>query len=688
MQPGVLLVRPQDQVGPLEQALVKQGYRVFHQAVIETRPIVLEAPQWQDLNDTYDGVVIVSPAAVSYFDQQLHAQQRAWPRATYYCVGSGTAEALVPLTGQPAVYPAPAYTADALVDLAELHHIQGQRWLFITGRDGRPLIADTLRKRGANLDVLEVYERVPLQPDLQGPLSDWTEHVEVIVITSQQQIELFWAAVSIVPSARAWLDTCRWVVSSERLQNSLLSYDIAESNIVQAQNAAQSALVKAVCVAVETKYDGSPQASDTAEQTVTSDAVTTPSGRATKANKDESMNKKEQQTPPESTTRDTTMRQQPQTAPTRRSTLSTFLVVLILLCIVTLGAGGYWAWAQQEEYRQQTRDQLQALNERIDGADRAQQDLRDGVFEQLDARLNERFARLEQERQREAENQRESAAQERQALRDELDQARQSMLNDFAQQSNELEQLKSEMDMADLRVSADLYLVEARDLVLAAGRRLWFDHDRDTAVQLLTRAEQLLGGADDNSVLPIRQQLRNDIAMLENLEILDTEDLALRISAQRRLIRDLPMHEQETGVAVDDQDTDVSSDFSEWRTNLARAWANFTNDFIRIQRTEEMPELQIGQEQRALIVSQIELQLQIAQHALTQRETIAYREALEQSLEWIATYFNNKHTAVQRVMTELEALLDADLDPSYPTRLLSEAMLRDAVDELLEGASR
>ena len=687
MQPGVLLVRPQDQVGPLEQALTEHGYKVFHQAVIETRSVAIDEPQWQELSDTYDGVVVVSPAAVNYFEQQLRTQQRSWPRATYYCVGSGTAEALVPLTGQPAMYPAPAYTADALIELDDLHQVEGQRWLFITGRDGRPLIAETFRDRGAHLDIFEVYQRVPLKPDLRGPLSDWTERVGVIVITSQQQIELFWDAMGLIPSARSWLTSCIWVVSSARLQNTLLSYDIAESHIVQAQNAGRDALVRAVGVAVETFNDHSQRPSITEPNATRMVDTTIPSDHATEAKKDESMSKKEQHTAPASPTNATTVNKHPHTAPKRRSALSTFFVVLILLCIVTLGAGGYWAWAQQEEYRQQTRNQLQALNERIDDANRAQENLRDGVFEQLDSRLSERFEQLARERQRDTERQRQAAAEERQALRDDLNQARQAMLNDFEQQSSDLEQLKSEVDTANLRVSADLYLVEARDLVLAAGRRLWFDHDRDTAVQLLTRADQLLSDAGNNQVLPIRQQLRDDIAMLESIEVLDTEELALRISAQRRLIRELPMREQATGFTAEDEDADVSSDFGEWRANLARAWANFTDDFIRIQRTDEMPALQIGQEQRALIVSQIELQLQIAQHALTQREAIVYREALEQSIEWITAYFDGDRRPVQRVLAELEAVREADLDPSYPTRLLSEAMLRDAVDELLEGIS-
>lgn len=683
MQPGVLLIRPHDQANPLEQALSEQGFRVFRQAVIETCAVAIEPEQWQQLADEYDGIVVVSPAAVGFFDEQLKAEQKAWPKGTYYCVGSGTAERLVPATHQPAIYPAPAHTADALIELDGLQRVEGQRWLFVTGREGRPLIAETLQRRGAKLDVLEVYERVPLQPDLHGPLSEWTEAVGIIVVTSQQQIELFWSGLTNIESADTWLKHCIWVVSSARLKKTLLSYDISESQITMAENAGRSALVRAVSAAAK-------------DSTCTTSVASPPFANETK---DVTMSKQDDNaaapaTPNEDdvSASEGTRKRAKSTASSpapRRSVFSVFLTLLLLLSVITLGAGGYWAWAQQEEYRQETHAQLRELNERIDASDRAQEELRDGIFSQLDNQLSERFAQLEQERQRDAQALRDEAAEERRALREQVAEDRESMRSDFESQTGALQQLQAEVDFANLRVSEDLYLVEARDLALAAGRKLWLDYDRKTAIQLLERAEGLLADAGQNHVLPIRQQLRDDIEMLEGIEEQDLDALAIQVSAQRRRIRDLPMHSSPSfNDEIAQQEEGISSEFSEWRANLAKAWASFTDDFVRIQRTDELPALQIGQEQRALIVSQIELQLQIAQQALMQRQTVQYREALEQAAEWIAAYFDREQRAVQRTLQELEQLQGVDLDPSYPTRLLSEAMLRDAVDELLEGANR
>ncbi|MCC5879911.1 MAG: uroporphyrinogen-III synthase [Idiomarina sp.] len=663
MRTGVLLIRPHDQANHLEQALAEQGMRVFRQAVIETQSVTLSDNDWQRLAQTFDGVVVVSPAAATYFDEQLKAKQQSWPAAAYYCVGSGTAERLVPLCGQAATYPAPQHTAEALLQLHPLQQLDNQRWLLITGGGGRPLIADTLRERGAELDILEVYQRQPLHPDLHGPLSDWTEQVQVIVVTSEQQITLFFEGLKDIPGATQWLEQCDWVVSSERLQSILAGHDIAKSNIHIAQNATHEALLHTI-KQLEPSQSAATQAETSTKQPGASNE------------QDKSAAIPERSTPDEQPSTPPQAEKKTMTSSSKRSPFTTFLTFILLLCVLILGAGGYWVWAQQEDFRQQTNAQFAELNQRIEQSNRSQQALEGNVMESLESQLNQRLSQLQEERSRQARQDREAADEERQAMREA-----------FEQQTADLERLKSEVDTANLRVSEDLYLVEARDLVLAAGRKLWLDYDRRSAIQLLERAERLLADANRSHLLPIRQQLRNDIELLEGTEDQDLDALAMRISTQRRQIRNLPLLEQEYGVDGEPVDEEISSDFSEWRANLSKAWASFTDDFIRIQRTDELPALQIGQEQRSLLISQLELQLQLAQQALMQRQTVSYRESLLQSAEWIDAYFDTDNQAVQRTLQELEALSEYDLDPSYPTRLLSEAMLRDAVDELLQGAN-
>ena len=71
--------------------------------------------------------------------------------------------------GVTAELPLESASAEQLLRLPHLQRVHGQRVLIVRGLGGLVLLADTLHERGAAVQLLEVYERVPLAAaDLRG----------------------------------------------------------------------------------------------------------------------------------------------------------------------------------------------------------------------------------------------------------------------------------------------------------------------------------------------------------------------------------------------------------------------------------------------------------------------------------------------------------------------------------------
>lgn len=163
MRPGVLLIRPDQHADPLELELRDHGYPVFRHAVVAIEPVAITKDELAAIvAEQWDGIVVISPNAAREFHSQLQDANLHWPQANaYFTVGPGTADVLSPLAKQPISWPAGDHNSEALLDFAELNATEGQKWLLITGENGRDLLPETLRQRGADVTICACYRRQP-----------------------------------------------------------------------------------------------------------------------------------------------------------------------------------------------------------------------------------------------------------------------------------------------------------------------------------------------------------------------------------------------------------------------------------------------------------------------------------------------------------------------------------------------
>lgn len=255
----ILILRPEAQATELQQLLHNRAAQLKLQLASESASM-LDIKAYDDpsrsLADTlrtkWDGAMMVSVNAAHFFAEQADAwaPDLMMPRCRWFAVGPVSAAAIARVVARPVVCPWREHNSDALLALPELQQISGQRWLIIRGRNGRELFADTLRARGAQVDYLEVYERIP-KPPASAELATWQREVDTIMVSSAEQLGVFLAAVP--TEGLDWLASCTWIVASHRLQQ-LLPAGIGK-HVMIADSAASFAMVDAWQRAMQVEKD-------------------------------------------------------------------------------------------------------------------------------------------------------------------------------------------------------------------------------------------------------------------------------------------------------------------------------------------------------------------------------------------------------------------------------------------------
>lgn len=160
-----LITRPEPQAQELADAIRQSGGQTWVKPMLVIQPLA-ETQAMKDCLlslDRYDRVIVTSrPAARLGLDRIDHY----WPqlpinlmaRKAWYAIGSSTATELQHYHIQ-ATPPTSGVDSEALLELEELIHIEGERILILKGAGGRTLLKERLQDRGATVDSLSVYQR-------------------------------------------------------------------------------------------------------------------------------------------------------------------------------------------------------------------------------------------------------------------------------------------------------------------------------------------------------------------------------------------------------------------------------------------------------------------------------------------------------------------------------------------------
>jgi len=186
----VAVTRARAQASSLAHELEDLGATVVQAPVIRVRMLDGPAP---DL-DSYDLICLTSANGVGALFERLAAggrDARALAGARVAAIGTGTAGALAARGIRADVVPE-RFVAESLVEA--LADLPVSRALIARARDARDVLPDALRARGAQVDVLELYETVA-QP-LPAEALQAARAADYITFTSSSTVRSFLASAS------------------------------------------------------------------------------------------------------------------------------------------------------------------------------------------------------------------------------------------------------------------------------------------------------------------------------------------------------------------------------------------------------------------------------------------------------------------------------------------------------------
>jgi uncharacterized protein HemX len=104
---------------------------------------------------------------------------------------------------------------------------------------------------------------------------------------------------------------------------------------------------------------------------------------------------------------------------------------------------------------------------------------------------------------------------------------------------------------------------------------------------------------------------------------------------------------------------------SVWQQLLAKLKAVFSG-LVIIRKTNTLPVAQLGAAERALIVAEVDAELQLARLALAASDAESFRQSLQQLSRKLKQFFDTDAAAVAAALSTLEELQATELPGSLP----------------------
>lgn len=629
----VLVTRPAHQSQALIEAIQARGWTALSLPLFEIRPVIDEAAARARLEALRqaDWWLFTSVNAVERARQLVDPAQ--WPRLA--AIGAPTAAALAELGHANVLAPAEDHTSEALLALPEFNAVENQQIVLVVGEGGRETLEINLRDRGARVERVAVYRREPTQPDA-AEAGRALLAADAVVLTSGAAVERI---KDVVPGAqRERLLGLPLVLPSQRVAD-LARGEGFTGPVALSRPMSDEAVVEALASFAAQRSAAPADARDEVPA-----AAPAPPDRAQKAGKAAKAQKAaagEAAAPPP---------RPPATG--RRSGLGLVWFMLLLL-LAAVAAGGWFGW---QLWQQVATQQAGAATEAAA--------VREAMTE-----LQRRFERLK----------RDQADLEFGARRTHTE------LGLLRERQEAFDEAVARLNDSVTGGRIDLQLAAVEQLLVYANERLQVGRDVEAAARALELADRRLSRLAEPRLFAIREAIAEERSRLAEVPAADTTALALGVSTLINRVERLPLRTHVPSRHGDEPEAPAAEDGASGSRRLLHAVKVALSSVFSLRRTDGPVRPLLTPEAEGLLRAVLTLRLEAARVALLSRDGAAFREALDDSAEWLSAHFDADDNAVAGAQREISRLRRADLSPALPDISGSLQLLRGTLDAPRDG---
>ncbi|MBU2878939.1 MULTISPECIES: uroporphyrinogen-III synthase [Aliiglaciecola] len=210
---SILLLRPKEKFEKSTRYLQQQGIRTVGVGLIE---IDINQDNLQQFAQTILAMDAQQISRSKCIFVSTHAAEiviegvKGWPsELAVFAVGPSTGERLTQLTEQ-VIVPDMA-CSEGLLSLPQLQNLSSHKVFLLKGVGGRKMLPSELQQRGAEVEHINLYNRLPCVNYSQTEA--WQQQdIQCIVATSGEIIQAAWDKFD-----QNWLKSTPWIMVSQRL---------------------------------------------------------------------------------------------------------------------------------------------------------------------------------------------------------------------------------------------------------------------------------------------------------------------------------------------------------------------------------------------------------------------------------------------------------------------------------------